>query len=227
MRMIARFMKQDDGVFCSHLDLQTMFIRAFKRGKIPVKYSKGFNPHPNMAMAMALSVGFYSNAEYLDVAIDGHISTDDFVLQMNNSLPKGIKIINAKLVEDNFSALTPLVYAADYIISGNDFDLEMISHKIDEMMNKDDIIIKKQTKSNKNRNSNKFTEKNIRPLILELALNNSEIMCKLRCGEINLNPRIIADMILDCDYKIEKTNIYYKSLDDNKLINLDEHIVSI
>ena len=55
MRIIARFEKNDSVRFVSHLDVQRLFHRAMRRAGLPIAYSNGFNPHPLMSFATALS----------------------------------------------------------------------------------------------------------------------------------------------------------------------------
>ena len=70
MRIIASFYKHDEVRFVSHLDMQRLFQRAFRRAGLPLSYSKGFNPHPLLSFATALSVGYTSECEYFDVFLD-------------------------------------------------------------------------------------------------------------------------------------------------------------
>ncbi|MBR4019618.1 MAG: TIGR03936 family radical SAM-associated protein [Clostridia bacterium] len=56
MRIIARFNKEDSVRFVSHLDVQRLFQRAFRRADLPVAYSNGFNPHQQLSFATALTV---------------------------------------------------------------------------------------------------------------------------------------------------------------------------
>ena len=69
MRIIARFEKGEAVRFVSHLDIQRTFQRAFRRANIPLAYSQGFNPHPQLSFATALSLGYTSEAEWFDVKL--------------------------------------------------------------------------------------------------------------------------------------------------------------
>ena len=54
MRIIAKLAKGDEVRFVSHLDIQRLLQRAFRRAGIPLAYSQGFNPHPQLSFATAL-----------------------------------------------------------------------------------------------------------------------------------------------------------------------------
>ena len=56
MRMLFEFGKGGRLRYISHLDLQRFMQRALRRTDLPVSYSQGFSPHPQMAFASALAV---------------------------------------------------------------------------------------------------------------------------------------------------------------------------
>ena len=74
MRLAVVFTKEAPVRFVSHLDVQRLFQRAFRRAKLPLAYSQGFNPHPLVSFATALSVGMTSRGEYLDVTLAEELS---------------------------------------------------------------------------------------------------------------------------------------------------------
>ena len=57
MRLIARLTKLEPVRFVSHLDILRLLQRAFRRAGVPLSYSQGFNPHPLLSFATALSTG--------------------------------------------------------------------------------------------------------------------------------------------------------------------------
>lgn len=205
MKMIAKFSKTGDLKYCSHLDLQNLFMRAIARAKIPVQYSQGFNRHPNISMAMALSVGVESVSEYLDVELQEQISEEDFMTSMNKCLPKDVQIQGCRFVDTKFPALMSLVYSASYDITF--FECSDIRTKTDEILGKSAIIIKKKTKS-----KNDMTD--IRPLILDLHVKDNVLTCMLRCGQVNLKPRDLISLYgNDLHCKILRTGLF--SMEEN------------
>ena len=60
------FEKTGDAVYISHLDLMRTMTRAFLRAGCRLKYSEGFNPHPNISIALPLSVGCEILCELMD-----------------------------------------------------------------------------------------------------------------------------------------------------------------
>ena len=80
-----------------------LFQRAFRRGNIPIKYSQGFNPQPKMSIANPLALGIESEEEFMDIELLKKISEQEFIEIINNQLPDGIKILDAKYVNDDKS----------------------------------------------------------------------------------------------------------------------------
>ena len=76
MRIIAVFHKIDGARHISHLDLMRAVQRALRRAGLPVRYSKGFNPHMVLSFASALSLGFTSVGEVMDVAMEEEVSPE-------------------------------------------------------------------------------------------------------------------------------------------------------
>ena len=44
----TKFNKEGDMIYISHLDLQQLLQRAFRRAEIDLVHSQGFNPHPKI-----------------------------------------------------------------------------------------------------------------------------------------------------------------------------------
>ena len=70
MRIIAALSKGGRGAVLSHLDIQRTLQRAMRRADIPLRYSKGFNPHPELHFATALSTGARGMWEWFDVELE-------------------------------------------------------------------------------------------------------------------------------------------------------------
>lgn len=102
--------------FLSHLDQQRLFQRAFRRAEIPVEYSQGFNPHPRMSFALAMSVGLTSDGEYGEVIVSEDIDVDTFISRMNQVLPNGLEIIAAKICGAGIGSLSAALSKSVYQI---------------------------------------------------------------------------------------------------------------
>jgi radical SAM family uncharacterized protein/radical SAM-linked protein len=93
-----KFMKVGEMRFLSHLELMHLFYRASLRAELPLSYSEGFHPMPRIIFATALPVGMESLAEFVDMECEGNITPSEVMGRLNQILPSGIEIIEAKEV---------------------------------------------------------------------------------------------------------------------------------
>lgn len=151
----------------SHLDQQRLFQRAFRRAGIPVEYSQGFNPHPKMSFALAMSVGLTSDGEYGEVIVSEDIDIDEFISLMNQVLPNGLEIISAIICPDGVESLSASLRKSVYQLKINvvpGIDIEKATKSIQSFLALPQILIQKRNKKGK------FVEKDIRPFIESLLL---------------------------------------------------------
>ena len=115
VRFRVQFTKQGYAAYLSHLDLSRLFERAFRRARIPVIYSQGFNPRPKISFGQPLALGVQSKAEYFDVEISAKFS-GDLKRLLNPYLPDGLKIVRVRPIVDKASSLSQIINAAEYEI---------------------------------------------------------------------------------------------------------------
>lgn len=157
--------------FLSHLDQQRLFQRAFRRADILVEYSQGFNPHPKMSFALAMSVGLTSDSEYGEVTVSEELNVVEFVERMNRALPEGLEILRAWNCPDNADSLSASLEKSAYQIKirlSADIDYFAANDAINAFLNLPMIYIKKRNKKGK------FVEKDIRPFIESIHIAKTE-----------------------------------------------------
>jgi radical SAM family uncharacterized protein/radical SAM-linked protein len=69
VRVRIAYTKLGRAAFRSHLDLVRLLPRMFRRLDLPMHYSQGFHPKPEMSFGPALPLGVASYAEYVDVKL--------------------------------------------------------------------------------------------------------------------------------------------------------------
>lgn len=168
MRMIVRFGKNPRLRFISHLDLQRFFQRALNRTGLPIAFSQGFNPHPVMAFASALALGWTSEYEVLDVKLGAPIGRKHAEEAMRAALPDDLPVIQVKMAEDRLPSLMPMVHASEYRIESSGVTEEMLA----DFMAQDTVTAVRKTKSGER-------EINIRPLAYALRLDGKALIAKL------------------------------------------------
>lgn len=168
MRMIVRFGKNPRLRFISHLDLQRFFQRALNRTGLPIAYSQGFNPHPVMAFASALALGWTSEYEVLDIKLGAPIGRKHAEDAMRAALPDDLPVLQVKMVDDRLPSLMPMVRYSDYRIENSGVTPAMI----EEFLSAETVMAVRKTKSGER-------EINIRPLAYELCLDGDVLTAKL------------------------------------------------
>ena len=112
-----RFTKRGPVRFISHRDVARAFERAFRIVQLPLAFTEGFSPRPRVSFGLALSVGYESDAEYLDVALAEPIDVDGVVPRLSDALPVGIDVTGAAALADRAPALQEAVTAAAYRVA--------------------------------------------------------------------------------------------------------------
>ena len=116
-RLRIRFSRGEEIKYLSHLDLIRLWQRALNRAGIPLYYSKGFNPHPQISMALALAMGVTSEAELMDIMLDKFISPHTFTTALSRQLPHGISIDGVYNTPQTIPSLQSQVRQAEYTVT--------------------------------------------------------------------------------------------------------------
>ena len=196
----VKYKKEDEMIFISHLDLQRLLQRAFRRAKINLSYSEGFNPHPKMSYGNALALGVESQGEYVDIEIEDDIEVKEFLERINEQLPDGIKFVKGQEMDPKTPSLSSIIVYGEYIFN---IDLEVplskefVKSRVLNFVKSKEIIITKKNKKGKK------VEVDIRPMIRNFDLvslddNRVTFVSTIATGsKANLNINILIPQILD------------------------------
>ncbi|MCR8746511.1 TIGR03936 family radical SAM-associated protein [Romboutsia lituseburensis] len=196
----TKFNKEGDMIYISHLDLQQLLQRAFRRAEIELVHSQGYNPHPKISYGNALALGTESQGEYVDVEIEEDLSVEEYLKRMNEQLPKGIEFITAMEITKQTPSLASTIEFGEYIYTlelEKPLTKEFIKSKILDFMSQDEIIITKKNKKGK------LVESDIRPMIrqfdiLDLTEDTLTIEAMIATGsKANLNNSVFIPKILE------------------------------
>ena len=117
MRYRLRWAKRGKLRYVSHHDEALIFERSFRRAGLPLRYSKGFSPHPKIAFGSGLPVGYGSEVELIDVGLTRPLDPDDLVATCNEGLPSGLRILGAAALPTGVPSLGSTIAAADYLVT--------------------------------------------------------------------------------------------------------------
>jgi radical SAM-linked protein len=138
MKIRLKFSKLGMSRYISHLDLYHMMQRAFKRARVKIWYSEGFNPQAYISFLAALPLGYESECEFFDCKIlDDNL---DIIDKLNLQLPSDVRIIsvNSELMD------TKLMAFAEY-------DVHFENENFGEFLNSPEIVIRKKAKKGRSR----------------------------------------------------------------------------
>ena len=209
MKILCKFTKLGYLKFISHLDLVDLFQRTFFQNKVDVKFSEGFNPHPRMSIAYPLPLGIESNSEYMEIYLNSKIDLKDFLIKMNERLPQGIKIVEAKYDDDESisNKVKSVVYAFKLLNTfydkNKDIDLAKELNKINDM---DIVEIERKRKKGKRRI---FVKENAKDYLNRLELKDEAIYAYIKMSEQgSLKPALVFDILNNyTDISMEELDI--------------------
>jgi radical SAM family uncharacterized protein/radical SAM-linked protein len=192
------FSKTGKAKFISHLDLNRCMERAFRKSKLPLWHTEGFNPHPYSTYALPLSLGFESECEVMDIKLDIKFPLDDVPKTLNSALPPDIQIIRAELPKFKHTDIK----AAEYEIvlqdvSKNDFKT---------FLEQDTIMVQKKSKKG-------ITEIDIRPLVTIISTEQRGcdlfLTVQMPAGtQTTYNPSLLLKAFsADCIYCVKRKQI--------------------
>ena len=198
VRYVIKFTKEANIKFISHLDLMRTLQRVIRRANPPMEYSKGFNPHMAMSIAQPLSVGVYSDAEYMDIVLVEELDEKEIIEKLNAKTASGIKFLEARKVitkdgEKKLPQAMALIDAARFTVKMLCEDSKVVEEKLKTLEeNKEWITIKKSKKGEK--------EVNLRTMIKEMKYwtNENELVLNILISSgsrEHLSPDLVASYI--------------------------------
>ncbi|WP_411170728.1 TIGR03936 family radical SAM-associated protein [Clostridium sp. MB05] len=198
MRYVIKFTKESSVKFISHLDLMRTIQRVIRRADLPMEYSKGFNPHMALSIAQPLSVGVYSDAEYMDIVLVEELEEKEIVDRLNAKTAAGIKFLTASKVinkegEKKLPQTMALVDAARFTIKMLCSDSNKVESNMAKLISEPEWnTIKKSKKGEK--------EVNLKTMIKEMKywINDDELILNVLISSgsrEHLSPDLVAEYI--------------------------------
>ena len=202
IRVRATFEKCGRAKYISHLDLNRCMLRTFRRSRLPIWYTEGFNPHPYYSFALALSLGFESSCEILDFNLNEELSFDEIRDKLNAVMPEGMRIVKVAEQKQKITAIAK----AEYSFSLVSYDTDRLFDAAQDLIASPEILIEKKTKKG-------IKTVDIKPdmeiLSCEKADNSVNISMYLPAGtQTNYNPTLFIEALKKAaDIDFEPQNI--------------------
>ncbi len=178
MLIRAEFEELQPVKYISHLELMATFRRAFRKADLPLAYSQGFNPHIILSLGQPLKVGMIGKAEYFDLELAEDIDMNTFINSINDNLPEGIKILQAKVIPDNTKSLMATINTAVYV-----FDMKLKDNNLEGQEMIDKFLSENEIRVIRHRRNKKDRELDIKPLIYDgSVIESGRWAFRVKCG---------------------------------------------
>lgn len=189
-KLRLRFEKTGRAVYISHLDLMHTMQRAFNRAGYHLKYSEGFNPHPQIAIALPLSVGTASLCEIMDFRLREEPDLAELPARLSAVMPEGIRVTEAYEFTRKVAELKWL--KVEGVFEYDERDPAQMAEALTDFYAQESIVITKKTKRG-------MGETDIRPGIRQITFVPGDkvvdITCFLSAQEPTINPELLAEAL--------------------------------
>ncbi len=171
-----------------HLEMLQLVFRALRRAGLPVVFSQGFNPTPQVGFSQALPVGVESLAEYFDMdlarPLEAPAATVD---QLNRCLPPSIRVTRIEPAPAGVAQCSLHAYE----IRSPALAYPEMPARLAAFLGRTQVIIDRFRK-------NRHRELDIRPLVGRLELDGERLTMELFAhqGQPGVSPREILEKVL-------------------------------
>ena len=188
----ARFSKTGDAIWMSHLDLMRVLQRSFRRAGLLLAHSHGYTPHPNLSLALPLSVGVSSTCEIMDFELEDGQDASDLRDRLNRVLPAGVMIGEVYEGERKVRDLKWLRISLSL-----EYDRGVpagAQENIEGLFGRDELLFEKQTKSGA------VVTQNILEMMKDLTVTRTDenvllMECLISAQNPSLNPARIVEAV--------------------------------
>ncbi len=102
--------------FLSHLDVIRALPRSFRRLELPLFYSQGFHPKPDMTFGPALSLGVASLCEVVDIKIAADIDPEALLEDLSAGAQPGLRFVGGTRLGADDPGVTKVIDVAGYVV---------------------------------------------------------------------------------------------------------------
>lgn len=165
MKQRVRFTKLGKIRFLSHRDLARVWERGLRRTGVRVAYSEGFSPRPRLSFGLALSTGYESLGEYLDIDLHPEAAVDpaDLPDVVTPGLPAGMTAQIAIPLAPGTESLQAAVTSSSWRLEVVGAERAAVADAVERALAADELPITVERKGSE-------TTLDARPAILALDL---------------------------------------------------------
>jgi radical SAM-linked protein len=189
MNLRLRFTKLGKIRFTSHRDVARMWERALRRAALPVAYTGGFSPRPKLSFGLALSTGYESVAEFLDVDLLDEVDPSTLAERLSTVLPVGIDVTAAAPVEPGAASLQESVRSCTFRIEAAGLDPRTADEVVAAALAADELVVTRTRKG-------KQVTDDLRPAVLTVSVTGPTADGTELLAELAVHPRSVRPVEL-------------------------------
>ena len=158
--------------FISHLDLQKVMMRIFKRANLETLHSEGYKTRPLLSFGPALTLGISSLTEYFDVRVP--VEWMDFtsiLTQLQEHSEPGIIFKDITEINSKTPSIQDAANAFTYFIPVKEGNHSSV---VEKLSTADTIFIQSYSKKD-----DRHLEKDIRPMLLKITSGSLDLSEKI------------------------------------------------
>jgi len=165
-RLRFRYTKVGKIRFIGHRDLARLWERALRRSGLPVASTEGFSPRPKVHFGLALSTGFESLGEYIDVDLvrdaEPVDDLDGLASTLSALLPVGVEV-QAVAPAGPGRSLQEAVVACDWSIELAEVEPGAVAGRVADLLEASALEVSRERKG-------RHTTADVRPSLEHLGV---------------------------------------------------------
>jgi len=168
-----RFAKTGELRFLSHHDMMRLFARAVRRAALPVRLTQGFDPRPRLVFATALELGVESLDEVLEMELAQWISPESIRRRLAERLPRGIRLLEARLLPPRKSGGRPVEMTYRVSPPGGAAALSLSPERLSAFLARSELAFERPRER-------RLQKLDLRPSVMDVAVAGEDVVVILR-----------------------------------------------
>jgi len=146
-----------------------MLERAARRADLPLRYSQGFNPRPQLSLLPPRPVGVATRGDLLTLRLDGEVDPVELPRRMNEQAPEGLSFLRAEALACRAG---PRAQCQEFCTSLTPPEASAASRRVEELRGQGAWPVQREVASGGRRRPKMRTAKaiDLRPLVRELRV---------------------------------------------------------
>lgn len=185
MRIRLRFTKMGKVRFVGHRDVARLLERSLRRAALPLAMTEGFSPRPKVHFGLALSTGYESLGEYLDVDLvperAEEVQLGAVPSRLTALLPPGLTVEAAAEVDRRATSLQQAVTSCTWRLDLVGRSSQTVADQVAALLARESIPVTRERKG-------QTVHDDLRPAIVHLAVVDGHLDAELATQPRGVRP---------------------------------------